>query len=428
MGMKTQTWTSLVGSAAALALLASPALGQAATPKTYEVLNLFGDAFDRVRGAYVEEIADEQLIGAAINGMLAALDPLSRFLTPDEYDAIQSRDSRTYDSLGLEITMDGGVAMIIAAIDGSPGDRLGLRPGDLIIEVSSTPVFGMTLNEAIEIMQGEPGTMVDLTMVREGADPFLASMIRETVAEPSLSFRTEGVGGYVRIPFFTDDTGADLTAAVTEMTADLGGALEGVILDLRDTPGGLFESAITVADLFLDGGDIVTAQGKTEADAQLFSATAGDIGGGLPLVVLIDGGSAAASEIVAGALKDNGRAILLGETTFGKGSAQTIVPMGDFGYVELTTSYYYTPSGRSIDDEGIAPEIVVEPALVIVEQRNFPRRTEADLRGALDVPAQDDQAAAAEEEIEEAAPDYQLARAFDLLHALALVSKFADAH
>jgi carboxyl-terminal processing protease len=420
---------SLTAGVAALALLATPALSQAADPKTYEVLNLFGDAFDRVRSAYVEEVADEALIGAAINGLLAALDPLSRFLTPEQYAAMQDQNIRTYDGLGLEITMDGGVAMIIAAIDGGPGDRLGLMPGDLIVEIDTTPVYGMTLDQTINDLVGTPGTMVDLTMVRPGADPFLASMVRESVAVPQLSHTTQAGTGYVRVPLFTDDTADDLKAAIAAIQQDVGDGFEGIVLDLRNNPGGLFDQAIEVADLFLDGGDIVTSRGKSDDDTQNWVADAGDILNGMPIVLLVNGGTAAASEIVAGALKSNARAILLGETTFGKGSAQTIVPMGDFGFVQLTTSYYYTPSGISIDDTGIEPEIVVEPSLVILQTRNFPRRTEADLRGALDVPEDGGGDVAEEEaEAEDVTPDYQLARAFDLLHALALLNKRAAAN
>ena len=420
---------SLTAGAAALALLSTPALSQAADPKTYEVLNLFGDAIDRVRSAYVEEVADEALIGAAIDGLLAALDPLSRFLTPEQYAAMQEQDTRTYDGLGLEVTMDGGVAMIIAAIDGGPGDRLGLMPGDLIVEIDTTPVYGMTLDQTINVLIGTPGTMVDLTMVRPGTDPFLASMVREIVAVPRLSHTAQAVTGYVRVPLFTDDTAADLAAAIAAIQQDVGDGFEGIVLDLRDNPGGSFDQAIEVADLFLDGGEIVSSRGKSDDDSQNWVADAGDILNGMPIVLLVNGGTAAASEIVAGALKSNARAILLGETTFGKGSAQTIVPMGDFGFVQLTTSYYYTPDGVSIDAAGIEPEIVVEPSLVILQTRNFPRRTEADLRGALDVPEEGgDDLAEEEAEAEDATPDYQLARAFDLLHALALLNQRAAAN
>ena len=420
---------TLTAGVAALALLATPSFGQAADPKTYEVLNLFGDAFDRVRSAYVEEVADEALIGAAVNGMLAALDPLSRFYTPEQYAALQTQTIRTYDGLGLAVTMDGGVAMIIAAIDGGPGDRLGLMPGDLIVEINTTPVFGMTLDQTIADLIGTPGTMVDLTMVRPGTDPFLASMVRESVAVPEISFSTQDTTGYVRVPLFTDTSAADVSNAIAAIRQDLGDGLEGLVLDLRNNPGGAFDQAVEIADLFMDGGDIVTSRGNSDEDTQDWVADAGDLLDGLPIVLLVNGGTAAAAEIVAGAFKDGRRAILLGENTFGKGSAQTIVPMGDFGFVQLTTSHYYTPSGVSIDDAGIAPEIVVEPSLVILQTRNFPRRTEADLRGALDVPEEGgDEVAEEEVAIDDETPDYQLARAFDLLHALALLNQQAAAN
>ena len=420
---------TLTAGVAALALLATPAFGQAADPKTYEVLNLFGDAFDRVRSAYVEEVSDEALIGAAISGMLAALDPLSRFYTPDQYAALQSQSIRSYDGLGLEVTMDGGVAMIISAIDGGPGNRLGLMPGDLIVEINTTPVYGMTLDQTIAGLIGTPGTMVDLTMVRPGTDPFLASMVREFVAVPEISFSTQETTGYVRIPLFTDTSASVVSDAITAIRQNLGDGLEGIVLDLRNNPGGSFDQAVEVASLLMDGSEIVSSRGNSDEDTQNWVADAGDLLDGLPVVLLVNGGTAAAAEIVAGAFKDSSRAILLGENTFGKGSAQTIIPMGDFGFVQLTTSHYYTPDGVSIDDAGIAPEIVVEPSLVILQTRNFPRRTEADLRGALDVP--EEGADEAVEEIvaaEDPGPDYQLARAFDLLQALALLSKQAAAN
>ncbi|MBT5860527.1 MAG: S41 family peptidase [Alphaproteobacteria bacterium] len=428
--MKMQVLRStLTAGVTAMALMATPSFGQAADAKTYEVLNLFGDAFDRVRSAYVEEVADAALIGAAIKGMLAALDPLSRFYTPEQYAALQSQDLRTYDGLGLEVTMDGGVAMIIAAIDGGPGDRLGLMPGDLIVEINTTPVYGMTLDQTITDLIGTPGTMVDLTMVRPGTDPFLASMVRESVAVPQISFTTHETTAYIRVPFFTETTAADLGDAIAAIRQDLGDALQGIVLDIRNNPGGAVDQAVEVANLLMDGGDIVSARGKSDEDVQNWVADAGDILNGLPVVLLVNGGTAAASEIVAGAFKHSARAILLGENTFGKGSAQTIVPMGDFGFVQLTTSYYYTPDGVSINEAGIAPEILVEPSLVILQTRNFPRRTEADLRGALDVPEEGaDEAEEEVAEVEDTGPDYQLARAFDLLHALALLNQQAAAN
>ncbi len=405
--------------AATLGLLTADTL--AADARTYTQLNLFGDAYDRVRRAYVEQIPDEFLVRSAINGLLAALDPDSVFLTPQAYQDLLANKVRVYDGLGLEITMSEGVARVVAPIDGGPAAVAGLRTDDLIVDINGTPVFGMNLTETIQALQGAPGTTADLVIVRQGTDAFRRAVTREAVAEPKVAARARGNGGYIRIPYFTPGVLAQLTTAVTDLQKQLGANFEGVVLDLRNTPGGSQEAALQVADAFLTEGLMMSIQGRAEGDSKTFNATPGDILKGAPLVVLVDGGTAGAAEIVAGALKDRGRAITIGMTTFKRGSAQSLVQMGELGYVQLTTGYYVTPKGASIQTDGVVPGTVVEPARVILPEDRFPRRTEATLRGALDIPA----GGPAGVQAEAAEVDYQLARAFDLLHALALVNQFA---
>lgn len=417
-----RTWRAGVGgivAAATLTLLTADTL--AADAKTYTQLNLFGDTYDRVRRAYVEAIPDEYLVRSAINGLLAALDPESMFLTPEAYKNLLANKVRTYDGLGLEITMSEGVARIVAPIDGGPAATAGLRTDDMIVDINGTPVFGMNLTETIQALQGAPGTVADLVVVRQGTDPFRLALTRQSVPEPKVTARLRGNEVYVRLPYFTPGVLSELTKAINDLATKLGDNFEGVVLDLRNTPGGSQEAAIQVADAFLVDGPIASIKGKAEGDSKQFNATAGDILNGRPLVVMVDGGTAGPAEIVAGALRDRTRAIVLGTTTFKRGSAQSLVPMGEFGYVQLTTGYYLTPKGTSIQEAGIEPETVVEPARVILPEDRFPRRTEATLRGALDIPAGGPVAAQAERSEE----DYQLARAFDLLHALALVRQFA---
>jgi carboxyl-terminal processing protease len=403
--------------AAMLGLLTADTL--AADARTYTQLNLFGDAYDRVRRAYVEPVADEFLIRSAINGLLAALDPDSMFLTPQAYRDQLANKVRVYDGLGLEITMSEGVARVVAPIDGGPAALLGLRTDDRIVDINGTPVYGMNLTEAIQALQGQPGTKADLVIVRQGNDPFRLAVTRQSVPEPQVTMRSRGNEGYVRIPYFTPSVLAQVTKAVGDLQARHGASFEGVVLDLRNTPGGSHEAALAVADAFLGEGPMMSIRGRTEGDSKTFNATPGDILNGKPMVVLVDGGTAGAAEILVGALKDRGRAIALGLTTFKRGSAQTLVQMGEFGYVQLTTGYYVTPKGASIQEVGIVPQTIVEPARVILPEDRFPRRTEANLRGALDVPAERPVA----KQTEAGETDYQLARAFDLLHALALVNQ-----
>ena len=413
----------LGGLAFAAGLLAVPSGGIAADPKTYEVLSLFGDAYDRVRRAYVDEVADDKLIEAAINGLLSALDPNSTFLTTASYEALQQRGGRTYDGLGLEITMSQGVAEVVAPLDFGPAARMGLLPGDLIIEVDRTPIYGMTLSEAIETLQGSAGSLADLIVYREGADPFLVTLERQSIDAPHLRYVVRGSEGYIRVPLFTDQTATELREALAAMQEEADGRLRGIVLDLRNTPGGSVEAALAVVDEFLTGGEVATTRGRNQTIAEVFSAGPGDVLDGRPIVVLVDGGTAGAAEVAAGALHDRKRAMLLGTRTFGMGSAQSLVQMGNYGYVRLTTAYYHTPSGGAIEGSGITPEVVVEPSRFVLQEERFPRRREASLRGALDNPNADggEEVIAAADDLDP--EDYQLARGFELLHALALVSE-----
>lgn len=415
-------WSPSLAVAAAVAaasVIGSPAFAQG-TPNTYEQLNLFGDAYDRVRRAYVEEVADEKLMHAAINGLLAALDPHSTFLSAEEYDAMMSSTGHGYDGLGMEITMSQGVAQVVAPLDNSPAAAAGLRPGDLIVDINRTPIYGMTLTEAVSAFHGDPGTQVDMLIVREGEDAFITTAERALIAEPVVQSRVRGNEGYLRIPLFTSATPDAVVAALAGLAEQIGDNFGGLVIDLRNTPGGSIDAGIEVADLFLPGGEIATIRGRDDQIAEVFTAGAGDLLDGGPIVLLADRGTAGAAELVAGAFKDHNRAIVLGMQTFGMGSRQSIVPLGDAGFVQLTTGYFYTPSGAAIDGVGIAPEVEVEPSRVVVQESRFPRRTEAVLRGALDVPDEDAAAEVAELSVED---DYQLARAFDMLHALALLDQ-----
>lgn len=410
---------AVVGVAVAVGLCFGAQLAHGVDTKTYGLLNLFGDTYDRVKRSYVEAVPDEKLVRAALNGLLAALDPESTFLTPSDYKALQEHRGHVYDSLGLVITMQDGEARVIAPLDNTPAARAGLQPGDLIVDISGTPVFGMTLTETIQSLQGAPGSTVDLILVRPGVDPFLVTLTRETVAEPKLTYRLVGGEGYVRIPMFTDTTPAELAAAIDKMRGQAGVNFEGVVLDLRDTPGGPLDAALKVADAFIETGKMVETRGRGDADVKAYTATAGDILKGLPVVVVVDGGTASVAEVVTAALQDRNRGIVVGSKTFGKGSVQTLVPMGDAGYVQLTTATYFTPAGKSIN-EGVLPGTLVEQARLVLPQSQFPRRTEATLKGALDIPAGGPGGGTAP--VERTDPnDYQLTRAFDLLHALSVV-------
>ena len=393
-------------------LLAGPA---ASDEEDYKQMRLLADVLEKVRANYVEEPEFEEMIEAAINGMLASLDPHSSYLNSKSFQDMQVQTRGEFGGLGIEVTMEGGYVKVVSPIDDTPAFRAGLKPGDLVTHLDGEAVQGLTLTQAVEKMRGPKGSQIRLTIRRQGEAPFDVTITRAVITIESVRWRTEDDVGYLRITSFSEKTEAGLDKAIDRIRDEIGDKLKGFVLDLRNNPGGLLDQAVAVSDAFLERGEIVSTRGRRKRDAQRFNAEPGDLAEGLPIVVLINGGSASASEIVAGALRDHRRAVLVGTRSFGKGSVQTIMPIKGRGAVRLTTARYYTPSGISIQAKGIQPDIEIEQAeLSPIESR---RRRESDLRGALD--KTEPQGDEAEEKTEER-KDYQLTRALDLLRALAL--------
>ncbi|MDF1794061.1 MAG: S41 family peptidase [Thalassobaculaceae bacterium] len=394
---------------------------------TYRQLSLLGDVFEKVRAQYVEEVSDEELVEAAINGMLTSLDPHSSYLSPKSFQDMRVQTKGEFGGLGIEVTMENGYVKVVSPIDDTPASEVGLEPGDYITHLDGEAVLGLTLSEAVERMRGKVGTAIKLTIRRAQEEPFDVEITRAIITIKSVRNRVIQDIGYIRITTFNEQTTVGLQESVAKIKEELGDRLHGYVIDLRNNPGGLLDQAISVCDAFLERGEIVSTRGRDEANASRVNATAGDITDGKPIVVLINGGSASASEIVAGALQDHRRAIILGTQSFGKGSVQTILPLQGNAAMRLTTARYYTPSGRSIQAKGIEPDIKVELAKIekIEEGR---RRREADLRGALTNPDADAKPApklpepedAASEKNEDPLEDYQLARAVDLLRGFHL--------
>ena len=351
--------------------------------ETYRLLNLFGDVFERIRAEYVEPVNDREVIESAINGMLQGLDPHSSYMNPRNFRDMQVQTRGEFGGLGIEVTQENGYVKVISPIDDTPAARAGVKPGDLITHINSQSTQGLTLQEAVEQMRGERGSVIRLTIRREGERaPVELSLTRDVIRPQVARFRLEGNDvAYVRLSAFNEQTEQALRRAVSTMRQQAGTNLRGLILDLRNNPGGLLDQAVQVSDDFLDQGEIVSTRARRSEDAQRWNARSGDIAQGLPMVVLINGGSASASEIVAGALQDHRRAVVMGAKSFGKGSVQTVMPIPGQGAIRLTTARYYTPSGRSIQATGIEPDIEV------LSQRpdpNAPHRDrEADLRRAL---------------------------------------------
>ncbi len=375
---------SLLGIALVAGLLVIGVQPRAQDSETYRQLILFGDVFERIRADYVDEVKDPDLIEAAINGMLSSLDPHSSYLNAKNYRDMQVQTRGEFGGLGIEVTMENGLVKVASPIDDTPAFRAGLKSGDLVTHLDGEPVLGLTLGQAVEKMRGPVNSAINLTIARSGEDKtFDVSITREIIRIRSVRHRVEGDVGYVRIISFNEQTNRGLKRAFEKLKGELGDDAKGYILDLRNNPGGLLDQAVAVSDAFLPAGEIVSTRGRRDQDAQRFNAREGDLADGKPLIVMINGGSASASEIVAGALQDHRRAILLGTKSFGKGSVQTIVPLQGHGAIRMTTALYYTPSGRSIQAKGIEPDIEVEQAEVSsVDGRK--RRSEADLRGRIE--------------------------------------------
>ncbi len=391
---------------------------------TYELLNLFGEVLERAKTSYVEPVSDEQLIQSAINGMLVSLDPHSSYMDGKDFKYMSEQTKGKFGGLGIEVTMESGVVKIISPLDDTPAYKAGLKPGDYITNIDGKPVVGMTLNDAVDMMRGKIGSKIKLTIRRFNQKPFDVTVVREEIKIRSVKNSIKsGDVAYVRITSFSEDTDKMVSKAVKDAKSKLKGNLKGIIIDVRNNPGGLLDQAVAVSDLFLDKGEIVSTRSRNEEDTVKYNAKKGDIAEGLPIVVIVNDGSASASEIVAGALQDHKRAVILGEKTFGKGSVQTVIPLGKHGAMRLTTARYYTPSGRSIQVKGIEPDIEVKPAKVEVIENNF-ELSEAEYNNALknDSEEKTDRKKAAESKAEkdELAKDYQLSRAIDLVKALGL--------
>ncbi len=352
--------------------------------ETYRLLNLFGDVFERVRAEYVEPVNDRDVIENAIQGMLAGLDPHSSYMNPRSFRDMQVQTRGEFGGLGIEVTQENGYVKVISPIDDTPAARAGVRPGDLITHLNGQSTQGLSLQDAVDQMRGERGSTIRITIRREGTDrPIELSITRDVIRPQVARFRLEGNDvGYVRLTSFNEQTETALRRAVSTMRSQAGGNLRGIILDLRNNPGGLLDQAVQVSDDFLEQGEIVSTRARRQEDAQRWNARPGDIAQGLPMVVLINGGSASASEIVAGALQDHRRAYVLGSRSFGKGSVQTVMPIPGNGAIRLTTARYYTPSGRSIQATGIDPDIEVLATREAANERGA-RDREADLRRAL---------------------------------------------
>ncbi|KAE9632313.1 S41 family peptidase [Parasedimentitalea maritima] len=422
--------------------VAGPLLAQenARSATVYEQLDLFGDIFERIRVQYVEEVDETDLIEAAIGGMLASLDPHSSYLSPDDATQMRVQTRGEFGGLGIEVTQEEGFVKVVSPMDGTPADEAGMEAGDFITHVDGESMLGLSLDEAVDMMRGPVGSEIIITVVREGEDePFDVSIIRDTIKLTAVRARTEGSSVVLRISTFNDQTTPNLISGLKEQVEAAGGIenVNGVILDLRNNPGGLLNQAIRVSDEFLESGEIVSTRGRNPEDGERFNATPGDLAEGLPVVVLINGGSASASEIVAGALQDHRRAIVVGTKSFGKGSVQTVMPLRGDGAMRLTTARYYTPSGRSIQALGVSPDIIVEqPRRVAAseedEAENARRtRSEADLRGSLnndslsedEIRQIEEDRAKAEAAADLREDDYQLAYAIDILTGMSALAK-----
>lgn len=389
---------------------------------TYQQLELFAEILARARQDYVVEVDEKAAMESAINGMLTSLDPHSGYLNPDDFRSMQVQTSGEYGGLGIEVTMEDGFVKVISPMDNTPASRAGIQSGDLITAINGAPIIGQTLNDAVKEMRGETGTDIVITILRAGEDPFDVTLTREVIEQKSVTWKMQKNDiGYLRISSFNERTTLLLEEGIEGISKATGNRPKGLIIDLRNNGGGLLDQAVSVSDLFLSGGEVVSTQGRRSSDIERYNARTGEVFKGIPIIVLINGGSASASEIVAGALKDRGRATIIGTTSFGKGSVQTVIPLGaDRGAIRLTTARYYTPSGRSIQALGIDPDIeITQTRLTEEELARIKRWSEADLPHAL---ANEDGEMRHEMTMPDEQPpeayegeDYQLERAVDML-------------
>ena len=411
-------------------LMISAANVRAATSKdddanTYELLNLFGEVMERAKLNYVEEVSDKKLIELAINGMLTSLDPHSSYLDADSFNYMSEQTKGKFGGLGIEVTMDNGLVKVVSPIDDTPAAKAGIKAGDYITNINGETVVGMSLNDAVSKMRGKVGEKVKLSIRRVNSKPIELTIKRQEIKIQSVKNEIkEDSIVYIRISSFTEDVDKSVSEAITKAKKKLKNKLLGIVIDVRNNPGGLLDQAVDVSDLFLEKGEIVSTRSRNEADTVKYMANEGDIAKGLPIVVIINEGSASASEILAGALQDHHRAIILGEKSFGKGSVQTVIPLRDYGAMRLTTARYYTPSGRSIQAKGIEPDVEVKPAKIEELESYALNISEADLNNALkndsDIDAGNEKKNG---KSKEDLADYQLVRALDLVKALALYSK-----
>jgi len=440
--MKKFVMAALGGTVAGVVLttqFAGPLIAQEAEKNAgvYEQLDLFGDIFERIRAQYVEPVETDKLVEAAINGMLTSLDPHSSYLSAKDFEDMRVQTRGEFGGLGIEVTQEEGFIKVVSPMDDTPADKAGIEAGDFITHVNSESVLGLTLDDAVELMRGPVGSEIIVTIVREGTpEPFDVSLIRDTIKLVAVRGRVVGNTAVLRITTFNDQTTTGLNQELKKAVDELGGMenLEGMVLDLRNNPGGLLNEAISISDAFLEKGEIVSTRGREPGDGERYNANPGDVIDGKPVVVLINGGSASASEIVTGALQDHRRAIVVGTKSFGKGSVQTLIPLKGDGAMRLTTARYYTPSGRSIQSLGISPDIVVnqprraegEGTEAEAAAEAATARSEASLRGAISNDSMteeerkiiEDERAKAEETAKLRDEDYQLAYAVDIIKGL----------